>query len=1204
MVVRSDNGGEFFEGEFGRVCRKYCIKQEFTPAHSPEYNGVAERALGLIKDAALTSRIQAPTLYPGAPNYPSLWAEAIAWSCNALNCTSTTSNPEKKSPYEMWHGQPPPPGATYPILKPAVYKVKRTHKSEAKAQTCSYFGPGINTNRDCVRILNEERRAITTRNFTWQSVPVAPTAPPYPRGPRGAPLSREGASVAPSTTSAGMPDVAGGEDDRSSSSRGSGGSGNGSNSGSNSGSGSDSDSDSDSDSETDLPALRGPEARRLACFDKPAELTSRRTRENPRRNPRYASPPSPTSAEALLAPVARLPVSSTEEFTGWMLSAVLHVAEGLAARAVGELLFERAEEAHAARQEAEGYLLGAVDLMLNSPDAFETALASHELSESPIGKRPSDVEAPPMTVAGVAKSVYREGWEQAMREEFEGHLGTGTFSFVDGAPEGRRPVSSKWCFSWKTNKEGKINKFKARLVARRFSQIPNVDYSHSSSPCPSSACIELTLAVANEKGMNLDHWDVKQAHTHATLDEEAIAWACNNLNCTSTPSNPENKSPEEMWHGHPPPPGATYPFLKPAVFKVKRTHKSEPKAQKCFNNNRNYVRILNEKRPSDPNSQLHLAILTRCPHCPAPVAASHRRGGRGIRDWGGRGWEGASSQGGGRTEGEPVDGEPGFNLGTTAASGLAGPPARVATAAPPAAPQESGAGNVGDGAPSSREGASVASSTTSTGTADVGGGEDDRSSSRIRGSGGSDSDSSSAGSSGDDGGSDSGSGSDSETDLPALRGPEARRLARFDKPAELTSRRTRESPRRNPRHESPPSPTSAEALLASAASLSVSSTEEFTSLILSAVLHVAEGLQARTVRELLFERAEEAHAALQETEDFLPGAVDLMLNSPDAFETALASHELSESPIGKRPSHVEPPPMTVAGVVKCVYIEGWEQAMREEFEGVFSQIPNVDYFHSSSLCPSSASIKLMLAVANEMGMNLNHWDVKQAYTHATLDEEVFVRLPAGCGDKLHSVIKAEKAIYGLKQSDRQWGYHAADTLVENGFERCMADPCVFRKMFDEVVVMIIVIYVDDILVAGSDEDCKELLDSLNEKFPNENLGEYEWFGGCAIERDVEAGTLKISQTAYIDSMVKCFDVQSPSRIPASPNVDLGPKRDDEKLGEWSVREAIGSMMSARRTDSECRVEWIFFTADSFNLYSRVNNGLAMFCLWNRPEDGG
>ncbi|CAB1120751.1 unnamed protein product [Ectocarpus sp. CCAP 1310/34] len=171
----------------------------------------------------------------------------------------------------------------------------------------------------------------------------------------------------------------------------------------------------------------------------------------------------------------------------------------------------------------------------------------------------------------------------------------------------------------------------------------------------------------------------------------------------------------------------------------------------------------------------------------------------------------------------------------------------------------------------------------------------------------------------------------------------------------------------------------------------------------------------------------------------------------------------------------------------------------------------------------------MLAVANEKGITLNHWD-------------------------------AERAIYGLKQSGRQWGYHAADTLVENGFEPCKADPCVFRKMVDGVVVMIVVIYVDDILVAGSDEDCEELLASLNKKFPTKNLGECEWFDGCAIERDFEAGTLRISHAAYIDSMVKRFDVQSASRIPASPGVDLGPKRDDMKGGEWPVKEAIGSMM--------------------------------------------
>ena len=33
-IVRSDNGGEFFGGNLGDVCRQYCIKQEFTNAES------------------------------------------------------------------------------------------------------------------------------------------------------------------------------------------------------------------------------------------------------------------------------------------------------------------------------------------------------------------------------------------------------------------------------------------------------------------------------------------------------------------------------------------------------------------------------------------------------------------------------------------------------------------------------------------------------------------------------------------------------------------------------------------------------------------------------------------------------------------------------------------------------------------------------------------------------------------------------------------------------------------------------------------------------------------------------------------------------------------------------------------------------------------------------------------------------------------
>ena len=177
MAVRSDNGREFFAGAFGELCRKRGIEQEFTPADSPKYNGVAERALGLINDTAVAARIQATELYPNAPNYPSLWAEAASWVCHALNCTATTANPGDKSPYEMWYGSPPPRGAVWPFLKPAVCRVKRANQSLPKAHDCYYVGPGVNHPRDCMRVRTANRSILTTRNVTWRHVPLPPPRP-------------------------------------------------------------------------------------------------------------------------------------------------------------------------------------------------------------------------------------------------------------------------------------------------------------------------------------------------------------------------------------------------------------------------------------------------------------------------------------------------------------------------------------------------------------------------------------------------------------------------------------------------------------------------------------------------------------------------------------------------------------------------------------------------------------------------------------------------------------------------------------------------------------------------------------------------------------------------------------------------------------------------------------------------------------------
>ena len=63
-----------------------------------------------------------------------------------------------------------------------------------------------------------------------------------------------------------------------------------------------------------------------------------------------------------------------------------------------------------------------------------------------------------------------------------------------------------------------------------------------------------------------------------------------------------------------------------------------------------------------------------------------------------------------------------------------------------------------------------------------------------------------------------------------------------------------------------------------------------------------------------------------------------------------------------------------------------------------------------------------------------------------------------------------------------------------------------------------------------------------------------------FERDWELGTIKVSQGAYVESIVKRFNVQTTSPIPASPSADVGPKKEDEPIATVPFREVVGCLM--------------------------------------------
>ena len=132
---------------------------------------------------------------------------------------------------------------------------------------------------------------------------------------------------------------------------------------------------------------------------------------------------------------------------------------------------------------------------------------------------PEDVEPPPQSVANVERSKYKAAWREAMKTELDGHKMTGTYEAAT-PPRGRKPVGAKWVFSYKTDEDGMIAKTKARLVAKSFSQVQDVDHFQTFAPTPSSASIKILAAVANKQGLTIFHLDVAQAFVRAKLDAE------------------------------------------------------------------------------------------------------------------------------------------------------------------------------------------------------------------------------------------------------------------------------------------------------------------------------------------------------------------------------------------------------------------------------------------------------------------------------------------------------------------------------------------------------------------------------------------------------------------------------------------------------------------------------------------------------------
>ena len=203
-------------------------------------------------------------------------------------------------------------------------------------------------------------------------------------------------------------------------------------------------------------------------------------------------------------------------------------------------------------------------------------------------------------------------------------------------------------------------------------------------------------------------------------------------------------------------------------------------------------------------------------------------------------------------------------------------------------------------------------------------------------------------------------------------------------------------------------------------------------------------------------------------------------------------------------------------------------------------------------------MRLLSAIACELDLDVCHFDVEQAFVQSKLDEDVFLRLPRGCGRLSGKVVRLNKSLYGLKQAS--WHAHVTTCLNTLGFQQCLADACVFRLVEEGRIAIIAVVHVDDIFAVGLKSRCDVFRDELNRMVPVKNLGELKWYGGCHYTREREMGTLAISQITFADELVKNYSVTSTESVPLRVGVKLEEFNEDEMVENWPFRELVGSFM--------------------------------------------
>lgn len=233
-----------------------------------------------------------------------------------------------------------------------------------------------------------------------------------------------------------------------------------------------------------------------------------------------------------------------------------------------------------------------------------------------------------------------------------------------------------------------------------------------------------------------------------------------------------------------------------------------------------------------------------------------------------------------------------------------------------------------------------------------------------------------------------------------------------------------------------------------------------------------------------------------------------------------------------------------------------------------SQREGIDYVETFSPVVRYSSLRMLLALAVKMGLQIDQMDVVTAFLHGDIQETIYMRQPESFEDGTDRVCHLKKSLYGLKQASRMWNIKLNEVLVHAGFNRCNKDACIYVRREGKSIV-VVAVYVDDLLIFHNNNEWKDQLKStLKRNFSMKDLGSASNVLNIQIDYDRRNGVLQLNQRKYTEQVLKrfnmfeCDSVKLPSDRNQRLTLEMSPSTDEqrEQMKNVPYQEAVGSVL--------------------------------------------